>query len=133
MAVTITLSFRFPMGHRILGLDGLGLKCRNVHGHNWQADVELANDDGQLEFGAVKEAVGGWIEERLDHGFMLAADDPFLDYLLDNDLKHFVVDGRPDTEQVASVIATYTEKLVGVTPKRVYVLEGYRNAATWTP
>lgn len=131
MSVSITLTFRFPMGHRILGLEGGGAKCRNVHGHNWTADVELPNDDGSLEFGEVKAAVGDWIEATLDHGFMVAADDPFLEYLRANDLKHYVVVGRPDTETVAAVLATQTDVLTGVLPLRVHVLEGYRNAATW--
>lgn len=133
MAVTITLTFRWPMGHRILGLDGPGAKCRNIHGHNWVADVELPNDEGFLEFGDVKASVGRWLEQRWDHGFMCEDDDPFLDYLIAEGLKHYAVDCQPTTECVATELAAQVEILTTVLPVRVHVQEGYRNAATWTP
>lgn len=131
--LSVTLTFRWPMGHRILGLDGGGAKCRNIHGHNWTADVELENGDRQLEFGEVKAQLGEFVRQCWDHGFMVAEDDPFLAYLQGNDLKHYVVAGRPDTETVAEELAKQAAVLLGKAPLRVHVLEGYRNAATWTP
>lgn len=133
VSVTITLTFRWPMGHRILGLPGAGAKCKGIHGHNWCADVELPNDDGVLEFGAVKGLIEGFIDEYWDHGFMVARDDPFREYLRDEVLKYFVVDEPPTTECVATQLALAVEERIGVQPTRVHVLEGYRNAATWTP
>jgi 6-pyruvoyltetrahydropterin/6-carboxytetrahydropterin synthase len=130
-STSITLSFRWPMGHRILGLTGGGAKCRNIHGHNWVADVELPNDTGALEFGAVKAAIGDWIDAELDHGFALHADDDFLDYLREHDLKHIALSCPPTTEAITALIADKTYELVGVRPVRVHVMEGYRNAATW--
>lgn len=131
MSTTITLTFRWPMGHRILGLPGSGAKCRNVHGHNWIADVELPNDAGELEFGAVKGAVGGWITDELDHGFAVHDADDFIDYLREHGLKHIALTEPPTTEAIASLIAGKTHELLGVRPARVHVMEGYRNAATW--
>lgn len=130
-STTITLTFRWPMGHRILGLTGGGAKCRNIHGHNWTAEVELPNDDGALEFGAVKEAVGDWITTRLDHGFAVASNDPFLDYLRAEDMKRYVLPHAPTTEVIAAALAHEVHHLVGVLPVRVHLVEGYRNAATW--
>lgn len=132
MSVSITLSFNWPMGHRILGLDGAGAKCRNVHGHNWVAEIELPNDSGKLEFGAVKSAVGEWIETYLDHGFILDLADPFTEYLSAEDMKFWSLDGPPTTEAIAKLLSDKTEELVGVKPLRVYVREGFRNAATWS-
>ena len=131
MSVSITLTFRWPMGHRILGLTGGGAKCRNIHGHNWTADVELPNEDGQLEFGDVKKAVGDWIDQHWDHGFMADGADPFTAYLHSEGLKYWTTEGPPTTEKIASVLAGQVRRLTGVKPKRVHVLEGYRNAATW--
>jgi 6-pyruvoyl-tetrahydropterin synthase len=130
-STSITLSFRWPMGHRILGLTGSGAKCRNIHGHNWIADVELPNDKGALEFGAVKAAIGDWIDSDLDHGFALHDADDFLDYLVAHDLKHVALTEPPTTEAITALIAAKTYELVGVRPVRVHVMEGYRNAATW--
>lgn len=131
MSITVTLTFRWPMGHRILDLPGDGAKCTNIHGHNWIADVELPNDDGALEFGEVKAKIGAWIAEALDHGFMVHETDPFLDYLIEHGLKHFPTHKPPTTEVVATVIAKQAELLTGVCPFRVHVMEGYRNAASW--
>jgi 6-pyruvoyltetrahydropterin/6-carboxytetrahydropterin synthase len=131
VSTTITLTFRWPMGHRILGLTGGGEKCRNVHGHNWIADVELPNDTGSLEFGAVKGALGDWIDAELDHGFAVHAEDDFIEYLRANGLKHLALDEPPTTEAIAAVIAAKAHALLGVQPVRVHLMEGYRNAATW--
>lgn len=132
MSVSITLTFRWPMGHRILGLAGDGAKCENVHGHNWQADIEIPNDDRALEFGAVKAAIGAHIEGVLDHGFMVGINDPFLEDLVRLGSKHVVVMGQPDTETVAEYLAEVAHLACDRQPLRVHVLEGYRNAATWT-
>jgi 6-pyruvoyltetrahydropterin/6-carboxytetrahydropterin synthase len=131
MNTTITLTFRWPMGHRILGLTGGGAKCRNIHGHNWIADVELPNNKGALEFGAVKAAIGGWIDDALDHGFAIHDTDEFLHYLREHNLKHITLDQPPTTEAITALIATKAYELLGVRPVRVHVMEGYRNAATW--
>lgn len=132
MAVTVTLSFRWPMGHRILGMAGAE-KCANVHGHNWTADIELPNDDGALEFGAVKDAIGGWIEDTWDHGMLLEWNDPLRAWLDAEGLKYDYLPVQPTTEAVACELARKARELVGVAPVRVHVLEGWRNAATWTP
>lgn len=131
MSITVTLTFRWPMGHRILDLPGDGSKCTNIHGHNWIADVELPNDDGALEFGEVKAKIGDWIAAVLDHGFLVHATDPFREYLQSNGLKHLAVPKPPTTEVVAALVAEHAERLTGVRPFRVHVMEGYRNAASW--
>lgn len=133
MSTTITLTFRWAMGHRILGLTGSGAKCRNIHGHNWIADVELPNDQGMLEFGAVKAVIGAWIDSRLDHGFLIDVDDEFVDYLVVNHLKHHTLDGPPTTENLAAMLAAMVREELGILPASVRVQEGYRNAATWRP
>lgn len=131
MSVSITLTFRWPMGHRILGLDGPGAKCRNIHGHNWTADITWPNTDGALEFGAVKQTMDAWIGEHLDHGFAAAYNDPFLGYLRSESMKHIALSGPPTTERIAALIADSAHAATGVRPARVHVQEGYRNAATW--
>jgi 6-pyruvoyltetrahydropterin/6-carboxytetrahydropterin synthase len=131
VSISIELTFRWPMGHRILGLEGAGAKCRNIHGHNWEAVVSLPNDDGTLEFGAVKAEVGDWIESNWDHGFMAEYSDEFLNYLHDQHLKYYSLNVSPTTENIAVELAVMVDKLIGVKPRSVHVIEGYRNAATW--
>lgn len=132
MAVTVTLTFRWAMGHRILGLANAA-KCANIHGHNWTAEVELPNDGGTLEFGAVKSAIGGWIDTYWDHGMLVEWNDPLRAWMEANDSKHDYLPVQPTTEAIAAELARKAGELTGVAPVRVHVIEGYRNAATWTP
>ena len=68
----------FSFGHRLVNYDG---KCNRPHGHNGVAEVRLAADAldeaGMVaDFGDVGDAVGGWIDDNLDHRMILRADDP---------------------------------------------------------
>lgn len=133
MSLSITLTFRWAMGHRILGLVGPGSKCANVHGHNWEAEVTLANDDGALEFGAVKANVQEFIDHYWDHGFIAHNQDEFVDTLEKMGSKVYLLGGPPTTEAIAADLAEQVRLRIGVDPLSVHVREGYRNAATWTP
>jgi 6-pyruvoyltetrahydropterin/6-carboxytetrahydropterin synthase len=75
--VTATRRIQFAMGHRVHGHEG---KCRHLHGHNFVAFVTAAaaNLDAVgrvIDFGVLKERVGGWIEREWDHGFVVWAGD----------------------------------------------------------
>lgn len=131
MSVSITLTFRWAMGHRILGLVGPGSKCANVHGHNWTAEVELANDDGRLEFGAVKANIQEWIDKNWDHGFIADDADPFVSTLLGMRSRVYTLPTPPTTEAIATELAVVVGAILGVSPVSVHLTEGYRNAATW--
>ena len=77
----ITKKIEFDYGHRVLGHEG---KCCYLHGHRGVAEVTVcAVDDGGVDdlgrvvdFGVVKEVIGGWIDEKWDHNFLLHKDDP---------------------------------------------------------
>jgi 6-pyruvoyltetrahydropterin/6-carboxytetrahydropterin synthase len=131
MSISCELTFRWPMGHRILGYEGAGEKCRNIHGHNWTAEVSLANDSGKLEFGYVKERLGSWIDQHWDHSFAVAADDPFLEYLRLNDLKHHELRHPPTTENLAAHLAVVAGELFPALINYVHIQEGFNNGATW--
>jgi 6-pyruvoyltetrahydropterin/6-carboxytetrahydropterin synthase len=67
------------MGHRVLGHEG---RCRNLHGHNYvarlTAEADALDAVGRVVDFSVLKAVGGWIEQNWDHGFLLHKDDPLL-------------------------------------------------------
>jgi len=54
-------------------------KCRNLHGHDYTVEVEVVVKGGfgldslgrVIDFGVVKDLVGSWIDQHLDHGFVL--------------------------------------------------------------
>src|SRR5262245_376619 len=71
--ITATRRLQFSMGHRVHGHEG---KCRWLHGHNFVAFCTAASSDldsvGRvIDFGVLKEKVGGWIEREWDHGFVV--------------------------------------------------------------
>lgn len=132
MGITVTLTFRWAMGHRILDMPGAE-KCANIHGHNWVAEVELPNDDYRLEFGEVKASIGGWIDAYWDHGMLVQSFDPLRRWMEANGSKYDHLPVQPTTEAIAAELARKAHQLTDRVPVSVKVTEGYRNAATWTP
>ena len=55
-------------------------KCANVHGHEYVLNVEVAIEGSGdivldsvgriLDFGVIKDKVGGWIDDNWDHNFL---------------------------------------------------------------
>ncbi|MBQ9813566.1 MAG: 6-carboxytetrahydropterin synthase [Thermoguttaceae bacterium] len=103
---TVARDFSFSYGHRLYRYEG---KCRRLHGHNAEVRVEIAVDklneqDMALDFASLKETVGKWIDEQLDHRVFLAKDDPLAQTLLDAGEPVVVVDGNPTAERLAALI-----------------------------
>ncbi|NMO00793.1 hypothetical protein HH308_06145 [Gordonia sp. TBRC 11910] len=133
--ITVTVKHHMSAGHRILGLDGPGSKCANLHGHTFGIEWTFRTDStdvGAIEFAAVKATLRGWIDEHMDHGYLVDIGDVVLrDFLVAQDLKCFMVSGPPTTERIAATIAHATGRLVAANLIRVTVTEGPHNAATW--
>jgi 6-pyruvoyltetrahydropterin/6-carboxytetrahydropterin synthase len=75
--ITCTRRFSFCAGHRLLGHEG---RCRFPHGHNYVAEVtvwsSVRNSLGMVvDFSALKEHVGGWIDKCWDHAFIVNPND----------------------------------------------------------
>ena len=79
--ITCTRKINFCAGHRVYGHES---RCRNLHGHNYNAFVtaqanSVGDTDGQptdilgrvIDFSVLKQVIGGWIDEQWDHGFLL--------------------------------------------------------------
>ena len=71
--LTATRRLQFAMGHRVYGHEG---KCSHLHGHNFvvfvTATAVMLDTVGRvIDFGVLKERVGGWIEREWDHGFVI--------------------------------------------------------------
>lgn len=135
--LSATVSHHFSAGHRIIGLPGPGAKCANVHGHTFGVEwtVQLSElSAGTVEFGAIKKLFRGWVDDNLDHGFIVDEDDePMMDVLLQCSSKMFVLPHRPTTEAIAATIAYQCQQLVpDVLVQSVKVTEGPHNAATWS-
>lgn len=75
----ITLKHQFSAAHRLFPYNG---KCANIHGHNYQVKIEISgpvSDNGLvLDFKAIKNICGGWIDETWDHKLLLSGEDPLV-------------------------------------------------------
>lgn len=108
----VNKSIHFCYGHRLLNYDG---KCRHLHGHNGQVDIELQgeklDDRGMLtDFGEIKSVMKKWIDENLDHRMILRRDDPAVESLLDQNEPLFLIDENPTAETLARLIFDETQR-----------------------
>ncbi len=131
----VSVRHNFETGHRLPHLPG---KCQSLHGHSWWAEVWVAGDlhDGLVvDFGTLKRALRGWIDDNLDHGLMLGRDDE-LSLIMPNYGKVYVMREWPTVESVAELLAEVTSTLLdaeGLPGEvvRVRVTETHVNAAEW--
>lgn len=69
----------FDAGHRIVGHEG---QCSNLHGHRYRAEIwvqgSLDSIGRVIDFGVVKELVGGWIKDNWDHNMLLNSQDQLI-------------------------------------------------------
>ena len=98
----ITRRFEFDAGHRVHGHGG---KCKYPHGHRYRLDVTVEapelNDLGMvIDFGDIKSSIGQWIDDNVDHGFIVWSGDPCLGDALRSleDSKVIQVHGNPTAE-----------------------------------
>jgi 6-pyruvoyltetrahydropterin/6-carboxytetrahydropterin synthase len=106
----VTREIRFCYGHRILGHEG---KCRHLHGHNGRAVIvlEAPHLDALgmvVDFARIKQVVGGWVNDKLDHKMILRRDDPALAVLRQQGEPVFALDDNPTAEGLAKLIYDFT-------------------------
>ena len=139
--ITCTRRIQFCAGHRVMGHEN---KCAHLHGHNYVAFIEaqgdLDNIGRVIDFGVLKERVGGWIEEYWDHGFILSVDDEAvrraLDLLKDPPQKLYLLFSNPTAENMASSlldeVCPWVLKDTGVKVTKVTLWETENCKATAT-
>lgn len=93
----------FSYGHRLLDHPG---KCARLHGHNGRAVVELSAvglDAGGMvmDFYQIKESIGKWIAEKLDHRMILASRDPLAKLLRAQGEDFVEMEENPTAEAIA--------------------------------
>ena len=102
---TIVRQFHFCAGHRLYQHEG---KCAGIHGHNYVAEfyasaAQLDSLGRVLDFGVIKDRLGGWIEEHWDHGFICFREDREASEALAKIVgqKLFLLDVNPTAENLA--------------------------------
>ena len=106
MKYTIVKKLHFCYGHRLMDYDG---KCAHAHGHNGILEIELSaeqlDDRGMVsDFVDVKEQVGKFIDEEIDHRMLLREDDPLVPVLQEMGEEVFIMKENPTAENIAQLI-----------------------------
>ena len=106
---SVTRLIHFCYGHRLLHYEG---KCRYLHGHNGQVEIELSSERldarGMVrDFNEIKEKIQAWIDRELDHKMLLNRRDPVLPVLQRLREPVMVMDKNPTAEAIAELIFTY--------------------------
>jgi 6-pyruvoyltetrahydropterin/6-carboxytetrahydropterin synthase len=109
----ISRQFTFCYGHRLLHHPG---KCASLHGHNGTVKVELRNSQlnpqGMVtDFMEIKNSIGEWIENTLDHRMILDHRDPLVKILREQGETLLVLPVEPTAENLAKLIYEQAEKL----------------------
>lgn len=76
----ICRTLEFDAGHRVYGHES---KCNHLHGHRYKAEIvvqgrKLDHLGRVVDFGVIKEIIGGWIDTHWDHNMLLHPEDPLL-------------------------------------------------------
>ncbi len=103
---TITKEVYFCYGHRLMNHPG---KCRHLHGHSVKAAIsierETLNDQGMVcDFADINSCVEGYINEYVDHNFLLHKDDPLIPALTANNERFYALDEHPTAEVLSKMI-----------------------------
>ena len=74
---TCTRRLEFDAAHRVMRHES---KCKYLHGHRYVVEATFAAEaldsvGRVIDFGSVKEILGGWIDEHWDHTAILHEDD----------------------------------------------------------
>jgi 6-pyruvoyltetrahydropterin/6-carboxytetrahydropterin synthase len=121
-------------------------KCAAFHGHRYAAEItclapELDDRGRVVDFGVVKERVGGWIDRMWDHTAILMEGDPdpAIQALAASNEAHgrpvYWMSHPPTAETIAAELGRVATKLLadtGVSVVRVRVWETPNGSAEWS-
>lgn len=130
--VTITRRLEWDSAHRVLRHES---KCGTLHGHRYVALItctapELDACDRVVDFGVVKERVGGWVDDHWDHTTLVNGDDDrLLEFVRDEQEQHdkrapyVFIGAEPTAESIAAELLRVAEVLLADTGVRVAAVE----------
>ncbi|WP_426993976.1 6-pyruvoyl trahydropterin synthase family protein [Methylomonas sp. CM2] len=108
----ITKEVYFCYGHRLMNHPG---KCRNLHGHSVKASISIRSDSLNeqamvCDFSDVKACVETFIDDVLDHNFLLHKDDPLIPALTAHNEQFLALDEHPTAEVLSKMIYQYVKQ-----------------------
>ncbi|PPD49754.1 MAG: 6-carboxytetrahydropterin synthase [Methylobacter sp.] len=109
---SITKEVYFCYGHRLMNHAG---KCRHLHGHSVKASITIQQEtlDGQgmvCDFADIRDCVEKYIDENLDHNFLLHKDDPIIPMLTAQNERFMALDEHPTAEVLSKMLYQYLKQ-----------------------
>lgn len=103
--INCTRKIEFDAAHRIQRHES---KCKMLHGHRYVIEASFTakelDDLGRvIDFGAIKEVLGSWIDENFDHNTILCESDHELGAEIEKSTgqKIFYLKNQPTAENIA--------------------------------
>ena len=117
----VTKEIHFCYGHRLLDYSG---KCRHLHGHNGRAVITLETESLDalgmvMDFTVIKQVVGKWIDDALDHLELYSGMDP------EDAFDHFEEQRETNVEDLRDLLVEITgrdDEQIGDAPQCVGTL-----------
>ena len=134
MTYKVAREIHFSYGHRLLNHQG---KCANLHGHNGRVQIELSSEKLNalgmvMDFYEIRETLGVWINETLDHKMILSEKDPLAEVLKKFGEKIVLTKENPTAEVLARwIFEEARRKNLPVT--QVTLWETENSFATYVP
>lgn len=130
---TCTRRLEFDAAHRVTRH---GSKCRNLHGHRYVVELTAGapalDDKGfVVDFGVLKELIGAWIDERLDHGFIGLETDSLVPFVRDMGWKLYTMPVEPTAENIAQEICERGRELLRGTGIELLAVRVYETPNCW--
>ena len=134
---TCTRKLEFDYGHRLLNHES---KCAHAHAHRGTVEItcgaESLDKAGRvIDFGEIKKIVGGWIDDNLDHAFILNHEDFLMaEFLQSGKQRMYVMECEPSAENLVQHIAEQATRLLsprGIMVVRVRFYETPNGWADW--
>lgn len=101
----ITKRLEIDAGHRLCNHES---KCSNLHGHRYAIEVtcELLGDLDRIgrvvDFSVIKAVFGKWLDDNVDHAFIVHDIDPLREAIMADGGRVVVVDFSPTAENLAA-------------------------------
>ncbi len=139
--ITCTRRLEWDAMHRIPRHES---KCKAFHGHRYVAELTCETDaldplGRVVDFGVIKERVGGWIDEHWDHTAILQRGDPEAGPIADTNARQgrpvYWLDQPPTAEIMVGELARISGPLLadtGVRVVRIRLWETPNASAEWT-
>ena len=129
---TAACEIHFSYGHRLMNYKG---KCARLHGHNGRAVIEVSASALDklgmvVDFYKIKESLGAWIQNTLDHQMILCDKDPLVPLLKKAAEPVVLMKKNPTAESMAEWIFREARRL-GLPVSKVTLWETGRAFASY--